>query len=387
MNDTDALLSRCERAQRAADSLLRQLLGALRTLLHDAEGSEADALQFEQARAHGVAWAATYVRALQQMLAWAQRLRAAGRCGELETLLLHAAFGEYLAQLAGGLPMSQGEMFRAEMLAANGSALAAFNADADVRRLRAEGFGPPLRRRIATLLAEGAATRRFGDPGYDDAALYEVREQFARFADDHAEAAHRWHLGNELIPDEVVADTGRQLDLFGGASLDDERAARALARVQGLLGPDAVGTAVVVGGRSPADSVRIVPWGDDRQDVRGKNSAERGAPWPGSLPGPLPCEVFPYPQPVEVHDADGRAVQVSGRMAINAPPAVIMMGDRTGALKRVGVVAWAGPWPVDERWWDGTAHRRRARFQLQTDQGVCLAVIEGGQWWIEATWS
>ena len=137
-----------------------------------------------------------------------------GRLGELETLLLHAAFGEYLAQLAGGLPMSQGEFFRADSLDTDGAVLAAFNADPAVQRLRREGFAPAARQRIATLVGEGAATRRFGDPGYDDATLYEVREQFARFADDHADAAHGWHLRNELIPDAVIAEMAR-LGVFG----------------------------------------------------------------------------------------------------------------------------------------------------------------------------
>jgi (2S)-methylsuccinyl-CoA dehydrogenase len=212
MKDTDTLLERCHGAQRAADRLLQQWLRALRDVLAQADADEGQALQREQARAHGVAWAATYLRALQQMLAWARRLQAAGRCGELEALLLHAAYGEYLAQLAGGLPMSQGEVFRGEALDA--AALATFNADADVRQLRGAGFAPTLRRRLCELLAEGAATRSYGDPAFDDATLYEVREQFARFADDHAEAAHRWHLRNELIPDAVIAEMAR-LGVFG----------------------------------------------------------------------------------------------------------------------------------------------------------------------------
>lgn len=212
MNDTNALFHRCERAQHAAYTLLHHCLGALRDALAVAHADEGRALQLEQARAHGVAWAATYVYALQQMFGWAQRLQAGGRLGELESLLLQAAYSEYLAQLAGGLPMSQGEMFRADALHAD--ALAAFNADADVRRLRAEGFTPAVRRRIAELLCDGAATRSFGDPGYDDAALYEVRAQFARFADDHAEAAHGWHLRNQLIPDAVIAEMAH-LGVFG----------------------------------------------------------------------------------------------------------------------------------------------------------------------------
>ena len=137
---------------------------ALRATLQRPMPTRRSALQLEQARAHGVAWAATYVRALQQMLAWAQRLQAAGRLGELESLLLHAAFGEYLAQLSGGLPMSQGEFFRADSLDRDGSALAAFNGDAAVQRLRAEGFTPAARQRIAMLIGEGAATRALRRP-------------------------------------------------------------------------------------------------------------------------------------------------------------------------------------------------------------------------------
>jgi (2S)-methylsuccinyl-CoA dehydrogenase len=211
-DDHERLIADCSQALKAAHALLTSLMTALRHTLRQADGDESRALQLEQARAHGVAWCATYVAALQQMSKWAQRLQAAGRFGDLESLLLQAAYGEYLAQLAGGLPMSQGEFFRADGL--DRDAVGAFDADASVQRLRAEGFTPGTRRRIAALLAEGAATRRFGDPGYDDAALYEVREQFARFADDHAAAAHQWHLRNQLIPDAVIAEMAH-LGVFG----------------------------------------------------------------------------------------------------------------------------------------------------------------------------
>ncbi len=271
MNDSDDLLSHCVDAQRAADTLLQQCLSALSRVLAEAHADESGALQLEQARAHGVAWAATYVRALQQMLAWAQRLQAAGRFGELESLLLHAAFGEYLAQLSGGLPMSQGEFFRAESL--DRGALAAFDADAAVQRLRAEGFAPAARRRIAALLAEGAATRRFGDPGYDEAALYEVRVQFARFADDHAAAAHRWHLRNQLIPDEVIAEMAR-LGVFGltvaeahgGAGMGKSAmcvVTEELAR--GFIGLGSLGTRTEIAAElierngTPAQNARLLP--------------------------------------------------------------------------------------------------------------------------------
>src|SRR2546423_11259688 len=68
-----------------------------------------------------------------------------------------------------------------------------------------------------------------------------------------------------LAPQEVLPDEGRQLGFWGGDRALDDRAARALLHVQGLLGPEAVTTAVPAGGRSPAEQVQFVPWGDARQ--------------------------------------------------------------------------------------------------------------------------
>ena len=200
----------CAAALAAAD----RLVDALRVRLRARLGDDPDAANREQARTHGFAWAATYVRALNETLGWSRRLAATSRLGELESLMLQAAFGEYLAQLAGGLPMSQGELFRPDLIDEDGEALAAFVADPAVRRLRARGFAPPVRARIAMLLAEGRASRSFGDPAYDDPTLAEIRSQFARWSDDHAEAAHRWHLANALIPDAVIGELGA-LGVFG----------------------------------------------------------------------------------------------------------------------------------------------------------------------------
>ena len=208
--DTHELHETCDAALAAADRLVESMRAALRARI----AGDAEASNREQARTHGFAWAATYCRALREMLGWSRRLAAAGRSGELETLILQAAFGEYLAQLAGGLPMSQGEIFRPELIDEDAGALAAFAADPAVRRLRVRGFAPPVRARIAALLADGRATRQFGDPGFDDPSLAEIRAQFARWSDDHADAAHGWHLRNELIPDAVIAELGA-LGVFG----------------------------------------------------------------------------------------------------------------------------------------------------------------------------
>ena len=206
--DLDGL---CVQALAAADDLLGSLQTQLRALLA-AQGS--DALNQEQARAHGFAWSTTYVRALHEMLGWARRLGASGVLGELESLMLQAAFAEYLAQLEGGLPMSQGEVFRVGLIDASGASFAAFSKNTAVRRLIAEGFSPVVRARIAALLAEGRGARAFGNAGHDDPALDEIRVQFGRWSDDHAEAAHGWHLRNELIPDSIIEELGA-LGVFG----------------------------------------------------------------------------------------------------------------------------------------------------------------------------
>src|SRR6185369_5873384 len=119
-----------------------------------------------------------------------------------------------------------------------------------------------------------------------------------------------------LIPDEVIPYGGMQLGLWGGMGESDERAGRVLARVQGMLGPDRVLTAVLGGGRGPDDQVQLVPWGDRRTPDR---PAE--PPWPGRLPAPSPATVLPDPIPVEVTDAAGVPVGVTDRFVVTGEPA------------------------------------------------------------------
>ncbi len=190
-----------------------------------------------------------------------------------------------------------------------------------------------------------------------------------------------------LTPDEVGPDDGRQLGFWGGDRAAAERVARALARVQGVLGPESVVTATLVGGRGPIEQADLVPWGDARSpEPAGTPFAEGAAavaPWPGRIPPPAPATVHPVPRPAEVFDGAGRPVTVDGRAAVSAPPARLTVAGRPSAE----VVAWAGPWPVDERWWDPAAHRRRARSQVVTADGTAyLLVVEAGHWAVEATY-
>jgi protein ImuB len=176
----------------------------------------------------------------------------------------------------------------------------------------------------------------------------------------------------------VLAHAGLQPGLWGETGEERERAHRAFSRVQGILGPESVVTAVLGGGRSPADEVRLVPWGDELTPARPGDP-----PWPGRLPSPAPTLVLPAPLPATVRDAGGAPVSVSARLAVSAPPAAIAIG--TG--QPVEIVGWVGPWPVEERWWAPGEARRRARFQVSLVDGSALLVfLTGGQWVVEAVY-
>ncbi len=175
---------------------------------------DAALLDRHQVVAHGFAWVATYAEALRQMRGWAERLDRAGRLGELEASMLQAAFGEYLAQLDGGLAMSQGEIVRPADFALGEEERDAFRTDA-VRRLMAAGNASGLRLRIAELLADALHGGGFGKAALEDEALDMVRDQFRRFVADAVEPhAHDWHLKDELIPLEVVEQMA-EMGVFG----------------------------------------------------------------------------------------------------------------------------------------------------------------------------
>ena len=171
-------------------------------------------LEREQYAAHGLAWLATYVAALRESLRWAERLERAGRLRELECLILQAAFGEYLQQILGGIPISQTEMVRPADLGVDADVLTVFVADSSVKTLCRDGNSAAARARIAELIAEGADSGDFGETGLMDDSLTLVRDQFRRLADAHRDAAHRWHLEDDLIPIEVIEHLA-ELGVFG----------------------------------------------------------------------------------------------------------------------------------------------------------------------------
>ncbi len=168
------------------------------------------ALEANQAAAHGLSWLATYGQSLTQMQAWAERLAADGKFGDMEQLIHQIAFGEYLAQIKGGIPMSQGEIAR---LADLGLDAASLEIDA-ISTLIAQGNSQAARTRLVALMRDNAGHATFGASGLDE-ELEMIRDQFRRYADERVVPnAHDWHLKDEFIPMEIIEELA-EMGVFG----------------------------------------------------------------------------------------------------------------------------------------------------------------------------
>jgi protein ImuB len=199
-----------------------------------------------------------------------------------------------------------------------------------------------------------------------------------------------------VIPESVDAIGHHEVGLFGGGP--DERIHHGLSRVQSMLGHNGVLTAHLSGGRNLTDRQILIPWGDRPLLTRAPSQ-----PWPGRLPPPAPSTVFPNPHPVHVLGAGGEPIEVDDRGAVSAAPAHFSSTGAGREMRRI--TAWAGPWPIDERWWDTATSRRAHRFQVVDAAGMAwLLVLEsapgtstpggsangsaggsaGGSWWAEA---
>ncbi len=164
----------------------------------------------EQRLVHGFAWIATTAEAIAATADWAARAQAGGRFGVTEALALRVGFGEYLAQLLGGVPMSQNEFARPQELGIV-EAAKALAADAAVSAFLTDGNTAETRLALVALLREGAVP----DESVEDETLDMVRTQFRQFAADRiAPNAHGWHLADVLIPDEIVREMA-DLGVFG----------------------------------------------------------------------------------------------------------------------------------------------------------------------------
>lgn len=186
------------------DALLARATEALRARVGGGK-IDSTALEDDQHAAHALSWLATYVESLRQLSAWAGRLGDA--FGEVEALILQIGFGEYLTQIAGGIPMSQTEFARLSDLGVEWQ-------PSDAARAAMGGNTAAARRRLAALMQDNQGRATFGATGLDE-DLEMIRDQFRRYADERViPQAHGWHLRDELIPMEIISELA-ELGVFG----------------------------------------------------------------------------------------------------------------------------------------------------------------------------
>jgi (2S)-methylsuccinyl-CoA dehydrogenase len=202
-------------------ALARQAVLAAETVLGDATAAVRERVRVEahtverlfdreQRATHGLAWLATYVESIRQLSDYAERVHDAGTLGEIEELLVQTGLGEYLAQILGGIPMSQGEIVRPADLGISAAAVAERMAGP------LEGLmtgNEPRRRRLVELMCRNTQVT-VGDCGLDE-TLGAVRDEMRNFADNEVIAqANEWHLLNSYIPLATVAQMA-ELGVFG----------------------------------------------------------------------------------------------------------------------------------------------------------------------------
>ncbi|NOC47169.1 acyl-CoA dehydrogenase family protein [Ruegeria sp. HKCCD7559] len=207
------LLNLTRAALPAVEAVFEKARESVRDMV-SADGRISGALiEANQTAAHGLAWLATYNQSLQQMQRWAEALQAEGKFGEVEQLLHQIAFGEYLHQVAGGIPMNQGEVVRLQDMGLGWDALSGFQSS-EVQTLMAQANSQAARSRLVELMQDQAGATMFGASGLDE-ELEMIRDQFRRYAQEKVEPyAHEWHLKDELIPLEIIEELA-EMGVFG----------------------------------------------------------------------------------------------------------------------------------------------------------------------------
>ena len=184
-----------------------------------------------------------------------------------------------------------------------------------------------------------------------------------------------------------------QISLWGEMSQVDRRAIRGLDRVRGLLGSSAIFTALIGGGRSPADRVKLVPWGQPPPAL------DPPMPWPGRVPTPLPAVVYAEPLPVEVR-CDQGPVRVTVRARSQAVPNSSDSPTAHGTGSTHGLapgssmssggsrLSLPGGSVPDHDQCRRASHTGRGPnvSDAGDQQSVHLCLVQQNTWWIEATY-
>ncbi|MGC1466628.1 MAG: acyl-CoA dehydrogenase family protein, partial [Pseudolabrys sp.] len=208
----DDLIELARAAISGLDALLADAVGKVRGRVVVEGHTVSRLLDREQRAAHGLAWLATYVEAARQLSAYAERMAGDGTLGEIEEHLVHIGLGEYLAQILGGIPMSQGEVVRLADLGLSAAETAA-RVNPAIDKLIARGNTAERRAKLIELMRSNH-NATIGVCGLDD-TLESIREEMRKFSDSEViDHAHGWHRTNSYIPLSVIAQMS-DLGVFG----------------------------------------------------------------------------------------------------------------------------------------------------------------------------
>jgi (2S)-methylsuccinyl-CoA dehydrogenase len=111
-SDASVWLADAKAALAGVEALYEAALAKVRARVTKDGKLSAELIETDQHAAHGLAWFATYKQSLSELIHYAERLIEEGAYGETEQLLTRIGFAEFLAQVFGGIPMSQGEIVR-----------------------------------------------------------------------------------------------------------------------------------------------------------------------------------------------------------------------------------------------------------------------------------
>lgn len=227
----------------------------------------------------------------------------------------------------------------------------------------------------------GSSTRTWAHPRFFTASdiVNRVRWQWQSLATETTEEYLEYGINRVVLePISTAALSAHEPGLWGHSG-PDSRLEHQVARLQSALGHRAVGRGHLDEGYRWSERQAILPWGEPSRS-RSENNETR---WPGSVPPPFPATVFDPPHVVSLHDCSGSPVLIDTEGSrLSGDPAALV----TPRSQRP-VSAWAGPWPVLERWWDRTQATLSYRLQLLDDQGIGWLVSQkppSSQWDLEA---
>ncbi|MDJ0449662.1 acyl-CoA dehydrogenase family protein [Methylocystis sp. JR02] len=211
--DPQSWLANAKEALVAVEALYNDALASVRARVTKDGKLSNELIEADQHAAHGLSWFATYVQGLKELIDYAERLSAEGAYGETEELLNQIGYAELLAQVYGGIPMSQGEFVRLSDFGLSSAKVAAAR-PACVDALILSGNTPANRARLAELIDHHSAAETIGASGLDE-TLEAIRSEMRKFAADNVVPfAHEWHSKNAYIPLEVIGGLA-ELGVFG----------------------------------------------------------------------------------------------------------------------------------------------------------------------------